>query len=67
MTRINREFGIQLPLRALFENPTIEGLAQAIVKSKTQSVADGELIDMLTQLENISDGDAERLLRKKTI
>ncbi|MEJ2379005.1 MAG: phosphopantetheine-binding protein, partial [Pseudolabrys sp.] len=66
MARINREFGIQLPLRELFENPTIEGLAQAIVKNKTQSVADTALMDILAQLENISDADAERMLKGKS-
>jgi len=63
MTRINRNFGIQLPLRELFDNPTIESLAQAIIRGKTRSVAGTKLMDMLTQLENISDADAERLLR----
>ena len=66
ISRINRDFGIQLPLRELFENPTIEGLAQAIVRNKTQSVADTNLMDMLTQLENLSDADAEQQLRGKS-
>ena len=65
IARINRDFGIQLPLRELFENPTLEGLAQTMVKSKSQTVADTKLMDMLTHLENLSDADAERLLRGK--
>ena len=65
VARVNRDFGIQLPLRELFENPTIEGMAQAIVKLKTDAVADTELMDLLAKLEDISEVDAERLLHGK--
>jgi amino acid adenylation domain-containing protein len=65
MARINRDFGIQLPLRELFQNPNIEGLVQAIIKNKSQSIAETALMDVLTELENISDAHAERLLKGK--
>ena len=35
---INKRFDTRLPLRNLFESPTIEGLAQAVVKEKSQTL-----------------------------
>ena len=32
--RISKTFGVRLPLRALFETPTIEALASAIEKAR---------------------------------
>ena len=53
VTRLNRYFGVELPLRALFEDPTIEGLALAITQMQAETEIDIE--QMLAQIEQMPD------------
>jgi amino acid adenylation domain-containing protein len=39
MSRLMRSLGIELPIRALFESPTVESLAQIVAKSRQQRTA----------------------------
>lgn len=66
ISRINRAFDTQLPLRNLFESPTIAGLAQALLVNKARSLQEATLSTLLGQLKNITEADAERLLAEKT-
>jgi amino acid adenylation domain-containing protein len=40
MARVRRAFGVDLPLRALFESPTIAGLAERIHAARTDGMGD---------------------------
>ncbi len=51
VTRLNRHFGVELPLRVLFEDPTIEGLALAVTQMQAEAEIDIE--QMLAQLERL--------------
>jgi amino acid adenylation domain-containing protein len=51
MTRINDVFAVEIPLRQLFEQPTIEALALVIVQSLAEQGDDDQLSDLLAQLE----------------
>jgi acyl carrier protein len=51
MTRLNRHFGVELPLRALFEEPTIAGLALAVTQIRAEAEIDIE--QMLAQVEQM--------------
>jgi acyl carrier protein len=53
MTRLNRQFGVELPLRVLFEDPTIEGLALAVTQIHAEAEIDIE--QMLAQVEQMQD------------
>jgi amino acid adenylation domain-containing protein len=51
LLRIQEEFQIELPLSAIFETPTIAGLALKIVQSQAQRVDDVTLAQLLSELE----------------
>ena len=66
ISRINFTFGIQLPLREIFESPTIVGLAQALLINKSCALQEVALAALLDQLEKISEAEAEQLFAEKT-
>jgi acyl carrier protein len=61
ISRVRSAFHVQMPLRSLFDAPTIAGLAAEILRAP-QTAEDEELTKLLTELEGLSDEEAERLL-----
>jgi amino acid adenylation domain-containing protein len=57
VSRMRKRFQMEIPLRSLFELPTIGALAE-----KIQQENENEAARMLSELENLSDEEAERLL-----
>ncbi|MGG2480747.1 amino acid adenylation domain-containing protein [Brevibacillus borstelensis] len=62
ISRIRKAFQIELPLRALFEAPTVEQLAELVQQALAPQSVQTELADLLEQIENLSDEEAEALL-----
>lgn len=61
MSRVCEAFRMELPLRSLFEHPTVAGLAVQIAQALAKSVAQEEVTDLLVQLESLSDEEAQQL------
>jgi hypothetical protein len=57
---------MELPLRTLFEKPTIEELALVISASQVVGAELKDLCCIFTELEALSDQEAQQLLAGKT-
>ncbi len=52
MSRVREEFAIEMPLRSLFERPTIEGLCERVAEEQFRAQEqDAELLELLESLD----------------
>jgi amino acid adenylation domain-containing protein len=65
VSRIRAAFQVELPLRSLFEKPTVAGLAETIMQSLADNAEPNRTADILTRIESLSDEEAQRLLSDK--
>jgi acyl carrier protein len=65
LARVRDTFGVELPLRRLFETPTVAGLALLIAQARAEQTDDAELARLLAELEQLSDDDARSLLSQE--
>lgn len=56
--RIRNAFSYELPLRQLFQTPTISGLANAIAENQAANAARDELDALLAELEGLTEEEA---------
>jgi non-ribosomal peptide synthetase component F len=52
MSRVQQEFQLEIPLRRLFEAPTVAELAVVLVEAQAALVDDSELASLVAELEN---------------
>ena len=62
MSRLRTAFHVELPLGALFENPTVAKLAIPITQSHLSEIDNEDLSRLLSELEQSSDEDAKSVL-----
>ncbi|GHG84274.1 non-ribosomal peptide synthetase [Comamonas sp. JC664] len=62
ISRTNAMFQVKVPLRALFEQPTIAGLAEQVVLAQLANVDEAALASALEEVGDLSDADLETLL-----
>jgi amino acid adenylation domain-containing protein len=61
ISRVNESLQIEMPLRAIFEQPTVAGFALAATQRQASTVED-KAIQLLGELAQLSDEEAQRLL-----
>ncbi len=60
ISRMRNTFSVDLPLRRIFETPTVAGLATAIYEMQAAETEDDDLAAMLADLGQLSDEEAVR-------
>jgi acyl carrier protein len=62
ISRIRESFQVEMPLRTIFESPTIEGLTVAMAKALFSEEPDGQLASLLGELGQLSEDETKELL-----
>jgi amino acid adenylation domain-containing protein len=66
VSRVREAFQLELPLRKLFEAPTVAGLAAAILEDEAQRRRVEHTAELLLNLTRLSDQEADQLLEEKS-
>jgi FkbM family methyltransferase len=66
MSRLRDVFAVELPLRVLYETPTVEGIASMILQAANDPVRVEKTARALLSLAQLSDAEVESLLNEKT-
>ena len=61
VSRVFKEFQLNIPLQALFQSPTVADMAVVIAEHLKERLGNEELENILKNIELLSDEDAERL------
>ena len=62
ISRLRNTYNVEIPLRKLFEAPTVANLAMVIAEAQAAQVGEEELGEMLDELEGLSEEEVEKLL-----
>jgi acyl-CoA synthetase (AMP-forming)/AMP-acid ligase II len=62
MSRVNAAFAVDLPLRTVFEHPTVAAMAEHLTAAQLDRVDDSDLAGMLDELDGLSEDEAKALL-----
>jgi hypothetical protein len=66
VARLRQAYHVDLPLRDLFETPTVAGLELVITQALAEQETGDDIDQLLAELETISEEEAQRLLAHET-
>jgi amino acid adenylation domain-containing protein len=62
ISQLREQFCVELPLRRLFEAPTIEGTARLIAAQQAAHASEDEMAALLAELESMSEEEVRKML-----
>jgi amino acid adenylation domain-containing protein len=62
ISRLIQTFQLELPVKALFDAPTVAEMAAIITENQAKRASDSELAQMLREVETMSEEEAQKLL-----
>ena len=67
ISQLRETFQVELPLRSLFEDPTISGVSKIISAGQEEAESGdmSKIADMLDQMENMSEEEVAKMLKEK--
>jgi amino acid adenylation domain-containing protein/FkbM family methyltransferase len=65
-SRLHSTFGVEVPIRLLFDTPTLAGMTAAIATAQIAGEDAGEVLEILTELEQMSPEEVSSLLQDKS-
>ena len=66
VSRVIKTFQLDLPLRALFDAPTVAEMAAIITHNQAQRASDAELAQLLREVEAMTEQEAQKQLAHQT-
>jgi amino acid adenylation domain-containing protein len=66
ISRVFNTFHVEVPVRALFEAPTVADMAEVITQNGAKKAKQEDLTRILAELEALSDEEAQHLLKQET-
>lgn len=64
-SRLKQTFSVKLALPQIFETPNVAGLAEAITQLQLQHTEDKDIAQVLAELEELSDEEAQQILDRE--
>ena len=65
IARVREALQVELPLRLVFEAPTVSELAMAIIQSRLRQLESGEMRRLLAEVEGLSEAEAQQRLARE--
>jgi len=67
ISRVIQGFQLELPIKALFDAPTVAEMATIIAQNQTKRASNEELARMLNELDSMSEEEAQQLVPKESV
>ena len=65
VSQVIKRFQLEIPLQSLFQSPTVAEIAAVITEHQRKKLGEDDLHRILTELESLSDEEAQRLLSEQ--
>ena len=66
VSQMIKAFQLDLPVKSLFDSPTVAEMAIVVAQNQAKKVGQEELARLLSELESITEDEAQRLLAKES-